>query len=65
MQGLKAEANAAGIPFSVDWQGGLFGFYFLPELPTHYAQVMKTDGKVFNKFYRHAGARSLLCPGAV
>lgn len=51
MQGLKAEANAAGIPFSVDWQGGLFGFYFLPELPTHYAQVMKTDGKVFNKFY--------------
>ncbi|WP_407714221.1 glutamate-1-semialdehyde 2,1-aminomutase [Comamonas testosteroni] len=51
MQGLKAEANAAGIPFSVDWQGGLFGFYFLPELPRHYAQVMKTDGKVFNKFY--------------
>ena len=44
-------ANAAGIPFSVDWQGGLFGFYFLPELPTDYAQVMKTDGKVFNKFF--------------
>ena len=51
MQGLKSEANAAGIPFSVDWQGGLFGFYFLPELPTTYHQVMKTDGKVFNKFY--------------
>ncbi|MEG0052124.1 MAG: glutamate-1-semialdehyde 2,1-aminomutase [Comamonas sp.] len=51
MQGLKAEANAAGIPFSVDWQGGLFGFYFLPELPSTYAAVMKTDGKVFNKFY--------------
>ena len=51
MQGLKAEANAAGIPFSVDWQGGLFGFYFLPELPSTYAEVMKTDGKVFNKFY--------------
>lgn len=51
MQGLKSEASAAGIPFSVDWQGGLFGFYFLPELPTTYAEVMKTDGKVFNKFY--------------
>ncbi|QXZ09461.1 glutamate-1-semialdehyde 2,1-aminomutase [Comamonas sp. Y33R10-2] len=51
MQGLKSEANAAGIPFSIDWQGGLFGFYFLPELPTDYAQVMKTDGKVFNKFF--------------
>ena len=51
MQGLKSEANAAGVPFSVDWQGGLFGFYFLPELPKTYAEVMKTDGKVFNKFY--------------
>ena len=51
MQGLKSEANAAGIPFSVDWQGGLFGFYFLPELPSTYHEVMKTDGKVFNKFY--------------
>mgnify|MGYP002663080396 FL=1 len=30
MQGLKAEADAAGIPFSVGWQGGLFGFFFLP-----------------------------------
>ena len=51
MQGLKSEAKATGIPFSVDWQGGLFGFYFLPELPTTYHEVMKTDGKVFNKFY--------------
>ena len=51
MQGLKSEAKAAGIPFSVDWQGGLFGFYFLPELPSTYHEVMKTDGKVFNKFY--------------
>lgn len=51
MQGLKSEAKAAGIPFSVDWQGGLFGFYFLPELPKTYAEVMKTDGQVFNEFY--------------
>ncbi|MEG0446260.1 MAG: glutamate-1-semialdehyde 2,1-aminomutase [Comamonas sp.] len=51
MQGLKSEANAAGVPFSVDWQGGLFGFYFLPQLPSTYAEVMKTDGKVFNQFF--------------
>ncbi|MGN1055153.1 MAG: glutamate-1-semialdehyde 2,1-aminomutase [Comamonas sp.] len=51
MQGLKAEADEAGIPFSVDWQGGLFGFYLLPELPTTYHEVMKTDGALFNKFY--------------
>ena len=51
MAGLKAEADAAGLPFSVDHQGGLFGFYFLPQLPSHYAEVMKTDGQVFNKFF--------------
>ena len=51
MQGLKAEADAAGVPFSIDWQGGLFGFYLLPELPTTYHAVMKTDGALFNKFF--------------
>ena len=51
MQGLKSEADAAGIPFSVDWQGGLFGFFFLPELPSNYPQVMTTDLARFNKFY--------------
>lgn len=51
MQGLKAEADEAGIPFSIDWQGGLFGFYLLPELPKTYHEVMKTDGAMFNKFF--------------
>ncbi|MBF6630886.1 MAG: glutamate-1-semialdehyde 2,1-aminomutase [Comamonas sp.] len=51
MQGLKAEADDAGIPFSIDWQGGLFGFYLLADLPTTYHEVMKTDGALFNKFY--------------
>ena len=51
MQGLKSEADAAGIPFSIDWQGGLFGFYLLPNLPTTYHEVMKTDGALFNTFY--------------
>ncbi|CAB5663897.1 glutamate-1-semialdehyde 2,1-aminomutase [Comamonas aquatica] len=57
MQGLKAEADAAGIPFSIDWQGGLFGFYLLPELPSTYHAVMKTDGALFNKFYHGMLAR--------
>ena len=51
MAGLKKEADAAGLPFCVDHQGGLFGFFFLPELPSNYPQVMKTDGKIFNKFF--------------
>ena len=49
--GLTEAAHAAGLPFCGDWQGGLFGFFFLPELPSTYAQVMRTDGQRFNKFY--------------
>ena len=51
MAGLKAEADAAGVPFSVDHQGGLFGFYLLPALPATWAEVMKTDGALFNRFF--------------
>lgn len=49
--GLLAAAEAAGLPFAVDSQGGMFGFFFLPELPQNYSQVMKTDGQLFNRFY--------------
>ena len=51
MAGMKAEADAAGIPFSVDHQGGLFGFFLLPELPHNYEAVMKSDKPLFNKFF--------------
>lgn len=49
--GLTEAAHEAGLPFCGDWQGGLFGFFFLPELPRTYAEVMRTDGQRFNKFY--------------
>jgi len=51
MAGLTAAAHEAGLPFCTDHEGGLFGFFFLPELPTTYAEVMRTDGQRFNKFY--------------
>ncbi|QKV51989.1 glutamate-1-semialdehyde 2,1-aminomutase [Comamonas antarctica] len=51
MAGLAQAAHEAGLPFSTDYEGGLFGFFFLPELPTTYAEVMRTDGQRFNKFY--------------
>ena len=58
MAGLKAEADAAGIPFSVDHQGGLFGFFLLPELPSNYDAVMKSDKPLFNKFFHGYGIYS-------
>ncbi|MET1115912.1 MAG: glutamate-1-semialdehyde 2,1-aminomutase [Comamonas sp.] len=51
MTGLSEAAHEAGLPFCADHEGGLFGFFFLPELPTTYAEVMRTDGQRFNKFY--------------
>ena len=57
MAGLKAEADAAGVPFSIDHQGGLFGFFLLPELPNNYEAVMKIDKALFNKFFHGMLAR--------
>ncbi len=49
--GLTAAAHDAGIPFCGDSQGGMFGFFFMNELPQNYATVMTTDGARFNRFY--------------
>ena len=44
VEGLKAAAAAEGVPFSADCEGGMFGFFLLPQLPQNYPQVMKSDG---------------------
>jgi glutamate-1-semialdehyde 2,1-aminomutase len=49
--GLRSAAHAAGIPWSADFQGGMFGFLLLPELPQNYGAVMKSDSAMFNKFF--------------
>jgi len=51
VDGLKAAADAAGVPFSVDCQGGMFGFFLLNQLPTNYGEVMKSDGAKFNALF--------------
>ena len=48
---LKAAADAEGVPFSVDCQGGMFGFFLMSELPQNYATVMKTEGAKFNTLF--------------
>ena len=49
--GLAGAARQAGVPFAVDAQGGMFGFFLLPELPHNYNQVMKSDGARFNALF--------------
>ena len=51
VDGLKTAASAAGVPFSADCEGGMFGFFLLPELPQNYAQVMASDGARFNQLF--------------
>ena len=49
--GLQAAADAAGVPFATDSQGGMFGFFLMKDLPQNYATVMTTDGPRFNRFF--------------
>ena len=49
--GLRQAAHAAGIPWSADCLGGMFGFLLLAELPQNYGAVMKSDSAMFNKFF--------------
>ena len=49
--GLSLAAQAAGVAFSADCEGGMFGFFLLPGLPQNYAQVMKSDGARFNQLF--------------
>ena len=49
--GLTGAAQAAGVPFCGDSEGGMFGFFLFPELPQNYSKVMTTDAKRFNTLF--------------
>ena len=51
VSGLGAAAADEGVPFCADSEGGMFGFFLLPERPVNYAQVMQTDGARFNALF--------------
>ena len=51
VDGLKKAAATEGVAFSADCEGGMFGFFLLPQLPQNYATVMKTEGAKFNQLF--------------
>ena len=51
VDGMKERAQKAGIPFSVDSVGGMFGLYFSEKVPTSYADVTASDIEAFKKFF--------------
>ena len=51
VEGLKAAAAEAGVAFAADSEGGMFGFFFAPELPQNYPAVLATDKDRFNRTF--------------
>ena len=51
VQGLAAAAKEAGIAFSAQHVGGMFGIYFSADCPTSYDAVMRSDKEAFNRFF--------------
>ncbi len=51
VKGIAAAASKAGVTFSADSVGGMFGLYFSSEVPTSYTQMMASDTAKFNQFF--------------
>ena len=51
VEGLAAVAKENDQPFSVDSEGGMFGFFLMNEKPQNYKTVMTTDNARFNRFF--------------
>jgi glutamate-1-semialdehyde 2,1-aminomutase len=52
MQGLRAEAKAAGIPLFTDHATGMFGLFFTEQTSvSRFSQVMKCDVERFKRFF--------------
>ncbi len=51
VNGLVATAVKHNVAFSAQAVGGMFGFYFAPQVPTSYAEVMASNKDHFNRFF--------------
>jgi glutamate-1-semialdehyde 2,1-aminomutase len=50
-EGLAAAAKEAGVAFSADAVGGMFGIYFRDTVPGSYSEMMAGDKERFNRFF--------------
>ena len=50
-EGLIAAAQEAGVPFSANRVGGMFGLFFSSEKVETFAQAMACDREAFNRFF--------------
>lgn len=65
VDGLAAEAKAAGVTFSAQSIGSMFGLYFRERVPGSFAEVMQCDKERFNRFFHEMLQRGVyLAPSA-
>ncbi|HEV2431515.1 MAG TPA: glutamate-1-semialdehyde 2,1-aminomutase [Burkholderiales bacterium] len=65
VQGLSEEAKKAGINFSAQSIGSMFGVYFRAVPPASFAEVMQCDRERFNRFFHEMLAQGVyLAPSA-
>jgi glutamate-1-semialdehyde 2,1-aminomutase len=65
VEGLAAEAKRAGVTFSSQSIGSMFGIYFRAAPPRSFAEVMQCDRERFNRFFHQMLARGVyLAPSA-
>jgi glutamate-1-semialdehyde 2,1-aminomutase len=65
VEGLAAEAKSAGVTFSAQSIGSMFGVYFRATPPKSFAEVMQCDRERFNRFFHEMLTRGVyLAPSA-
>lgn len=65
VNGLCAAASKAGAPFSGQFVGGMFGFYFNDRIPQTFADVSASDQAAFKRFFHGMLERGVaLAPSA-
>jgi glutamate-1-semialdehyde 2,1-aminomutase len=63
--GLVARAANHGISMAADAVGGMFGFYFMDQLPSNLSEVNRADIELFKRFFHAMLARGVyLAPSA-
>jgi glutamate-1-semialdehyde 2,1-aminomutase len=51
VDGLMQAVNEAGVSFSAQSVGGMFGLYFMKNCPASFNEIMQSDKEAFNKFF--------------
>jgi len=51
VEGMTKAARRAGVPFSAQSVGGMFGLYFGPDVPDSYEKVLACDKDRFGRFF--------------